>query len=234
MSEVALAALTEGPWGTLVWGGCRPVVNRVLFALAEANDPSPYWLDIQDPSEGAEDGGPVRLGWIRPDHLYLTAGLDEARPQESLGNLAIGNLVRSDEPGRTILKLAEFVRLPEVAQKVISLLGTDGAPHVISIANSDRIRDSFPLDPAEVRHVFDAFLDAHLHPFFSVTGPGTERRWASDFVFEVTATGLDRWKDGALVCEKAPGGSPFRPGGAYPLHAVPAIARALGDSTPAP
>ena len=222
-----LRSLTREPRATFLWGLCRPVVNRVLFAFARANDPEFYWLDLRDRNAPRDPGDPVERGWVPEDHLFLTDHPEEARPQDALGNLALLSVVRSDEPEKVLTRLSDFLRLPSVAQEIIARVGATDEPHVLVIANADRVRPYYPTSPDGVRPVLTPFLDNRVFPIFCASSPPGEGRWAFDFVLKVEAANLDDARSGSLRCESAPEGTPFRPGEATPLGSIPDIARAL-------
>ncbi len=228
MIEFDPRTLTRRPWGTLVWGENRSVVNRVLWALVTANDPGAYWLEIRTETDDPSDReGPADLHWVPAHRLLVTRGLVTVVPQDAVDKLAMATVVRADEPARDLLRLSDFLRLPAAAQELIAQLGSDTGARSIAIANTDRVRDHFPADSRQVRPVFERFLESHLHPFFSVAGHGTERRFASDFVFEAQASDLAHWKEGRFVCEKAPRGSSLTPGDSVPLTEISGISAAL-------
>lgn len=220
--------LTRGPWGTLVWGESRVVANRVLWALVTANDSAAHWLEIRTKEDDPSDRqGPADLHWVPSDRLLVARELGTVVPQDAVANLALMTVIRADEPARELLRLSDFLRLPSAAQDLISQLGSNAGARSIAISNTDRIRDYFPADSRQMRPVFERFLEAHLHPFFSVVGQGTERRFASDFVFEVQAADLAHWTEGKLLCESAPRDSALSPGDSVPLKEIPEISAAL-------
>ncbi len=220
--------LTRGPWSTLVWGANRAVVNRILWALVSANDPAAHWLEIRtgegDPSDRE---GPADLHWVPAHRLLVARELGSVVPQDAVANLALMTIIRTDEPAHELLRLSDFLRLPSAAQDLISQLGSTAGARSIAISNTDRIREYFPRDSRQMRPVFDRFLESHLHPFFSVVGQGTERRFASDFVFETQAGDLAHWKEGKLLCEKAPKDSSLSAGDSVALEEIPEISAAL-------
>jgi hypothetical protein len=226
---VDLGVLTRRPWATFLWGDSRPVINRVLYALARANDPSPYWLDIRSEGEATPGPGPVELGWIPEDHLFVTRQPAEARPQNRIDEFALWSVVRADEPMKVVARLSDFLRLPSIAQEIIAEMGSAPGAHVVAVANSDRVRAYYPTVPEGIRPVLTPFLDAGLYPFFGATSTPGEARWAFDFVFEVRAARLSSWESGWLVCEKAPVDTPFRRHETIPLRAVHEIAGALRE-----
>jgi hypothetical protein len=225
----SLSALSRGPWATFLWGDPRSVINRVLYALVVANDSSPYWLDIRGPADTPSEPGPVELGWIPPDRLFLTGEPAEARPQNAIGNLALSSLVRGDESPQDLSHLSDFLRLPPIAQEIVSRLNRTEMCHVVAIANGDRVRRDYPTTIEGVRRVIEPFLAAPILPFFSATPPPGEGRWAFDFVFEVRAKSLAHWREGLLVPEKAPPGVGFAVGRPIPLRSLPQLAVAFRD-----
>ena len=222
--SLELRSFGRPPSATFLWGGSRPVLLRVLYALVRANDPDFYWLDIRGPADPSAEPGPVELGWIPDSSLFLTREASEARPQDALGNLAMWTIVRSDEPETVLAQVSDFVRLPPIAQDILSRLGLDGRTRAVAIANSDRVREYYPTTPQGVRPVLDAFLGAQVLPFFAAQGTPGEGRWAFDYVFEVRARDVAHWKDGVLVPEKAPPGTGFRIGQGQSLASAPDIA----------
>ena len=220
----SLSSLSRRAWATFLWGDSRPVLNRVLFAMVQANDSSPYWLDIRGPANVVSEPGPVELGWIPRDRLFVTGESSDARPQHSGSSPHLSSLVSSDEPPQELSKISDFLRLPPIAQEIVSRVERTQTCHVVAIANSDRVRSEYPMDVEGVRHVIEAFLAAPILPFFCATSPPGPGRWAFDFVFELRAKDLRSWRDGVLVPERAPAGTGFTVGEPIPL---PSIAEVL-------
>ena len=226
----SLTALSRRPWATFVWGDSRPVLNRVLFAMVRANDSSPYWLDIRGPANVASEPGPVELGWISQDRLFLTGQPSDARPQHVGGNPQLLTLVSPEEPAPVLASISDFLRLPPIAQEIVSRVERTQTCHVVAIANSDRVRFEYPMNVQGVRRFIDAFLAAPILPFFCATSPPGPGRWAFDFVFEIRANDLTSWREGVLVPEKAPAGTGFPIGQPIPLPSIPEMSRAFRTS----
>jgi hypothetical protein len=226
----ALSSLGRGSWATFLWGDSRPVLNRVLFAMVSANDSSPFWLDIRGPAHATSEPGPVELGWIARNRLFLTAEPSEARPQSAADLLTISSVIRADEPPQVLTQFTDFLRLPPIAQEIVSRVERTETCHAIAIANSDRVRRDYPTTVDGVRRVIDVFLAAPILPFFSATSPPGLGRWAFDFVFEVRAKGLPSWREGLLIPEKAPAESDFTVGRGVRLASIPEMVSAFRPS----
>ena len=215
----------RGARSTYLWGESRSVLSRVLFAMVHANDPDPLWLEIRGPGDVPAEPGPVELGWIPEERLFVTREPAEARPQDALGNLALFNVVRSDEPKRVIARLSDFLRLPPIAQEVVGHSGPTDRHRVVGIANTDRVRADYPNTVEGVRPVIEAFLAGGVVPFMAAISHPGEGRWAFDFVFEVRAKDLAHWREGWLVPEKAHPESGFGVGRPIRLGAIPEFSK---------
>jgi hypothetical protein len=199
---------------------------RVAFALAQINDPAPYWVDIRDETRKPDARSPVELGWIPEDHLYVVRE-SEARPRDADANMALWTVVRSDEPDSVIAGFTDFLRLPPVLQEAVSRTGDDAHRPVFVIANVDRVRQYYPKDVGGVRPILDAMVRAGVLPIFVAIGPPGPGRMAFDFVLEVRAGLSSDWRKGHLLCEKAPAASPLTSGSSYSLESVPEFTRVL-------
>ncbi|MCI4353569.1 MAG: hypothetical protein L3K14_09365 [Thermoplasmata archaeon] len=221
-----LARLPGGPFGTFLYGPSRTVLLRVAFAFARANDSRPYWVDVRDPNEFLDPPGPVELGWIPDDHLFVVSR-SEAKPQDAVSNLALWTVVRSDEPRSVIGGLTDFLRLPPPIQEALSRYGQESFRPVFVVANTDRVREYYPRNVPGVRAIIEAMIRGGVLPIFASQGLPGPGRLAFDLVFEVTAPDLAHWREGALRCEKAPEGTPFQPAERVPLESMPGVVAAL-------
>ena len=148
-------------------------------------------------------------------------------PSRPVPPAAIWRIVRSDDPEREVAPYADFLRLPPVTQKLIAGMAPTAGQRALAFANSDRVREYYPRKPEEVRPFIDAEIAAGVVPLYGLTGPSGPGRMALDFVLEVRTLDLRHWREGTLLCEKAPPASPFRSGEHYPLSSIPSVAAAF-------
>jgi hypothetical protein len=198
----------------------------VAYACARANDPHPYWVDVRDPEDAPDVQGPVELGWVPDDHLFVLSRT-EAKPQDAVSNLALWTIVRSDEPSSVITSLTDFLRLPTAIQDVLSRYGQESYRPVFVVANSDRTRSYYPRNVSGVRAIVDAMVSSGVTPIFAAVGPPGPGRAAFDCVFEVDVSDPAHWKEGNLVCERSFDGAPFRAEQRASLGSMPLVAAAL-------
>ncbi|HYB78426.1 MAG TPA: hypothetical protein VEG66_01520 [Thermoplasmata archaeon] len=231
-SSLDLSVLGRGNASTFLYGESRPVVNRLLYAMARAVDPNPIWVDLGPGSLGrGEDAGPVELGWVPHERLILAWDVDRARPQNAVGNMALSSVVRTDEPSDSVARLADFVRLAPIAQEVISRVDARAPRRALAVANSDRVRGDYPNTVDGVRPIVTALVEAPLCPLFGAQGVPGPGRMAFSYVFEVRAKDVVHWEDGTLRIEKAPPGSSSRVGHELALADITGV-RAVFETGP--
>ena len=217
----------------LVYGASKPLVRLTLFALASSVNPQFHWVEFGPRSVVRTPCDPVRLGWIPDDRLWLidppeVLGLDDAR-----GSLPISRLISVEEPAESLNHFAEFLRLPELAQQIISSQAPDGHPGVVVVTNPHHVADAFSSDRVL------SVLSVHERSGFSVMvghnetpGPGRE---LFDFVFRMQGDGdrLSDWKRHQLVCEKGITSGPLRARRPVRLDEIPLLDAVLSRARPA-
>ena len=211
----------QGPWVTVVWGDSRAAVHRVSYAIAHEIDPGFAWLDICNLTDEPLEPGPVELGWIPDGRLFITKRPSEARPQRPVSPGVIWQVVRSDNPEHELATFRDFLQLPEVTQKIVSMGGPASGRRAVVFGNAERVREYYPKSLEEIRPFFAAEVASGLVPIYGVTGPSGPARMAADCVFEVQTPDLRHWREGALHCEKAPSGASFLAGDRTPLTSEP-------------
>jgi hypothetical protein len=214
--SIELRDLAAGPWAVFVHSPSRSAALRVGFGLARARDPNPTWVEIRDPSAAIDPPGPAELGWIPEDRLFLATPGD-ARPEHGVANMALWNVVRSDEPSATVAGLADFLRLPTIVQDAVSRVGSENPRPVLVVANTDRVRSAYPRDAPGIRPFLDAMLGASVLPIFLSLDPAGPGRMAFDVVLEIRSPDAHQWRSASLVCEKAPADSTLPVGDPVPL-----------------
>jgi hypothetical protein len=214
-----------GPTTVFVGGSSRPIVNSVAFAVAEAIDLTPFWLDVRDSRARDEGPDPGSMGWIPPDRLFVSQdghGLEE----EVDGAMeALWTIVRSDEPASVLSNLTDFLRLPELIQEILSATSPTGTPKAMVAANSDRVTHLFPRTAEGLQRFLATLSASSLSIIAAHTGPDVPGRFGFATVFRVKADSPDQWMEGTIVCEKGIERGPLAVGRATRLSDVPGIAR---------
>lgn len=216
-------ALFEHANSVFVYGPCRPLVNLTLYALAEATNPGFHWLDIGVPGEQRLPTDPVKLGWVPEERLWLVDHPDQLRPNDLTANLALYGLIRSDEPPDSLVQISEFLRLPDLSQRILAYRPEDGRPGVLAVTNAHRAIAIYktarisPLLGVHTRAGFSVYVGYSDEP-----GPG---RKVFDYVFRLECEHLNEWQSGRLVCEKGISNGPLAEERAVPLPEIGLLAR---------
>lgn len=189
-----------------LWGGSRPVVNLVLYAMAARLDPEFSWVHVSD--RGGTDALDLLLNgrWKHPtvDSIDLHASELLPTPLEHQATLE-GLLL--DSADAEVDRLRAFVALPRTVQRIVSRHVPDVRPRVIAIPNADRLTDLYAHRAEQLTDALSALAGASVSILVGrADGPGPLRS-RFDYVLEVEAEGLDRWSDGRLVVEHTPAGS---------------------------
>ena len=217
------AGLFSRPSSVLVHGPSRASINLALFALAESTTPEFQWVDIGVPGEERVASDPVRLGWIPHERLWLVDRPESLRPDDLAANLALFGLIRSDEPPASLAQVTEFLRLPELSQRILALRPEDGRPGALAVTNAQRVMAMFPT------HRVPPILAVHQNAGFSLfvgyadtAGPGQN---LFDFVFYLDCENVSEWRRSHLVCTKGISTGPLREARAVPLEQIPVFAK---------
>lgn len=216
--------LRAAPRIPVVWSASRDVLNRVLFGLARAVSPSPYWVEFRGRQGEPDPPGPADLRWVEPDHLFNIGSLFETPSKDAPPTVEFALISFLRDPSAE--PIAQTMRLTPVTRPLGTTPEASGPLSVVAVANVDRIDQLYPETPRAMQAVVRAFLRAGVVPFFSTLRP-TKRRAAADFVFQVAAPGLGEWKTGTLTCEKAPEGLSWRTGDSLPLTRFSTVSAAL-------
>jgi hypothetical protein len=214
----------------LVYGADRDLVNLVLYALAEEVSPGFRWLQVRAPGEPVSAWDPVTMGWIGSERVWSIDALDGLEPDHARANAAIFELVRSDEPPATLQRLADFLRLPETLQRIVSELSPSTAPHLLVVANSDRIAGAIP--DATIGPILDALEWARCSLFAGFVGSNPPANAHFTHVVRVDGDSPARWQEARIHFERESLFKGARLGGAASPLDLPSVARVFRRASP--
>jgi hypothetical protein len=207
----------------LVYGSDRDLVNLVLYALADEVSPRFRWLEVRTPDEPSSAWDPVRMGWIGPERVWSIDAVEGLALDHVRANAAIFELVRSDEPPVTLQRLADFLRLPETMQRIVGELSPASAPHLLAVANADRVAGSIP--DSTLGPILDALEWARCSLFAGFVGPNPPANAHFSHVVRVAGGSPARWQETQLYFEREALFEGSRLGGAASPLDLPAVAR---------
>jgi hypothetical protein len=224
--------LSERPTSTFLYGRSRPLVNLLLYALAEKENAGFHWLDIRTPQEESEELDPAQLGWIDEKHLWKVDRLDAFTPNNVPANAALFELVRDDEPPETLARLSDFLRLPDAMQQILAEPPAGGGPGVLAVANAHRTADAFPV--STLAPILEALRWAGYSLLVGFAGSPPAVRAEFDRVIRVDGSGPGTWTTAELVLEAGPSMVGLASEGTARLVDLPFVARVLRRALPGP
>ena len=216
------------PNSVIVYGPARSLVNLTLFAFAEATNPQFQWVDIGLPGEESVPSDPVTLGWVPEERLWRVDRPESLRPDDLTANLALFGLIRSDEPPAALAHVAEFLRLPDLSQRILASRSPNSTPNVVAVTNSQRVMSTFP--PKRIVGILNVHLQAGFSVLVGAAEAGTEGKSLFDFVFRIDADGPNSWSTAQLVCERGIHSGPLTDGRPVRLEEIPLLAAVLSQA----
>ena len=203
-----------------VWGTSRPIVNRVVFSLARSLDATPLWLEML---ERGEEPDPLRLGWVPRERLYLSERPEDMEPARAVGNLALWNIVRFDEPASLLARLTDFVRLPPLVQEALAASTTGPRLRALAVGNADRVEHLFHDRSEELQWLIQYLRESSLCLVVGATTPPGVGRAAFDYEFRVEGVSMEEWRSATIVCDRCALGGACPVGRAQPLARIPGL-----------
>ncbi len=222
--------LAQPPISVFVYGPSSPLVNLVLFALAEEANASFHWLDIRKSGDQPPQYDPARLGWIDERRSWTADPFDAFAMENARANAALFELVRADEPSATLVRLTEFLRLPDTMQKILSEAPVAGKPGVLAVANAQRTATAFP--SATLSPILDAMAWAGYSLFVGFAGAPPSARRNFSYVLRIDGESPERWRESTLTLEGDLPMGAIAARESRPLSTLPFAARVLRRAIP--
>jgi hypothetical protein len=163
---------------------------------------------------------------VIPREQLIMVSPDELVPDDFRGNVALGGLARSEAEEESVRRFADFLRLPDQTQRLISQLPPEGPSPVLVLSGAHRLA---PLYSAEavgptVRRIVEfggsvliIWADARV-----------EARFQFDHVLHLTGGEPKNWKEAVLTVEKGWSAGPLTTGAELRLADLPTVASVLG------
>lgn len=188
------------PENVLVYGDSRAMVNLVLYALAEDTTPRFHWLDIRPESESPAEWDPARMGWLKESHSWVADPRGGLSPDDTLGNAAIFELIRSDEPPEVLTRLTDLLRLPPMIRHIVEAISASGEPNLLAVANVDRVSAAIP-EPA-LAPIVAAFAWLRCSLFVGYAASRAPRMEEFTTVLRIDGTSPYRWHEARVHFER--------------------------------
>jgi len=229
VSVVSLGSTFSRPISVVVRGSNRPLLNWVALALATEANPQFIWNDVRLRGEKLSDLDPLARDLIPTDRLNIAVPTAFV-PDHAAASTPTSGVIRDDEPSDNIRLLKEFLRLPQGAQRLLSMPPAGDRPTVLVLSNAHRLVAVYPSET--LAPVLTTLTGAGVTLIMTFADAGPESHRAFDVALEVEGNDPKEWRGAVIRVEQGPLEGPLRPGSRYPLGdfqpAAGLLARELG------
>jgi len=217
----------DRPTSVFISGGNRSLLNWVALAFAAESNPEFVWTDVRLHGESLAASDPLAQGRV-PDARLSVVFAEELVRNDEAAKIALGGVVRADEPPENVMRLVDFLRLPTHTQRQISKLPKEGPPMVFVLSNSHRMAALYP--PGTVRPVVRAIVAAGVILIQTFADASPEGRFDYDTVLHIEGDDNGSWKTATIRVEQAPPSSRLTVGSVQRLSDFPPISTVLNGT----
>lgn len=178
----------------------RVRLDQLAARVAHYLDERFLWLDFQDPHRPDERRVRELEYLLGPGHLRCVYDSGRVRGNDPAANHGFWSLIRPDEDEKVIEQITDFVRLPELLQRLLEEVGARPAPRALVLANVERLSSLTSLGPSYFRSMNRALNRAGVTTIGTECGRGAAQRYGFDFELMPAPPAAGRPSPEALVC----------------------------------
>ena len=205
-------------------GSGRSLLNWVAYALVADHPGGFLWGHVQLEGEVLEDSDLLKSPLI-PRERLITVSPRELMRDEVAGNIVVGGLVRSEQGDESVRSLADFLRLPNQTQEMISRLPSGDPRPVLVLSGAHRLASLYPMEAVgpTVRSIVE-------------TGGSMLLVWADapvagrqefERILHLKGDEPPKWRNAVLTVERGWPTGPLQTGAKVHLRDVSSIASVL-------
>ena len=168
-----------------IWGGTAGERAEVAWAIARRIDAEPYWLQIELASEPHDRAEYAVVDRVPPEHRFLLDP-EEMAPQTDQGNIAAWFLRTDVGAAERLNRLADFTRLPLLAQRLLGGRSAYSPTKALVIANSDRLNAFYPQHEGGIRPFVEAFNEYATTLILTVADAPNENSRDIDYLVQLS------------------------------------------------
>jgi len=184
-----------------IWGGSPAERATLAWTIARRIDPEPYWLQIELASEPHDSAEYAVVEKVPSEHRFHL-NPEEMVPQSGEGNVATWFLRTDLGAGERLNHLADFTRLPLLAQQLLGDRSAYSPTKALVLANSNRLNAFYPQQEGGIRPFIEAFNEYAATPIFTVTAPPHENSHDIDYLIHLTEIDRGGQKMTRATCEQ--------------------------------
>lgn len=183
-------------------------VNLAAYAIAASSERLLLWLDPPKSPPDPHDASGRVLGQLVDDgHHYLLRSPTELAPAPGVGDLSRWVVARPGSPDHDVGRLDDFLRLPEMVQRLLTEASGERRGLVLLLTNGDRISGFYPEDATSTQVYLRALKEMATKLVVGTTGLARTDRSVFDHIFRISRAVSGHWREARLTAEK--GGAPL-------------------------
>ena len=207
-------------------GSSRPLLNWVAYSLVVNHAGGFLWGHVRLEDEVLEENDPLNRQII-PRERFISVSPEELVPDDFRANVALGGLARSDAEEDSVRRFADFLRLPDQTQRMISELPREGPAPVLVLSGAHRVAPRYT--PGAVGPTLRRVIEFGGSVLIVWAEARVEARFQFDHVLHLTGEDPKTWQDAVLTVEKGWSTGPLTTGAKLRLGDIPSVARVLGS-----
>lgn len=138
-----------------IWGGTPGTRTKLASVIAHRVDAEPYWLQIELASEPHDPEEYAVVDRVPSSHRFLLDP-EEMAPQAGHSNVATWFLRTDVGAGERLNHLADFTRLPLLAQRLLEGRSAYSPTKALVISNANRLQGLYPQEEGGIRPFIEA------------------------------------------------------------------------------
>lgn len=199
------------------------LIPWVLYGLAHAGSPRFHWVQLEDPAPAPVS--PAEMGWIPPDCRWTLPEADLRGSSTAAEPRGLASLLQRDDDGEAAARLLGFLRLPDIAQRILSEPPPAGRSGVLVVPNAQRADGVCPWFAAAP--LIELLAGSGYSLVVGCSGAPSTGRAAFATILRLEESSAGHWQDARLICEKGAAPVPLRSGTSARLVEIPYLATVL-------
>ncbi|HYB79062.1 MAG TPA: hypothetical protein VEG66_04795 [Thermoplasmata archaeon] len=173
----------------------------LAWALAHRIDAEPYWLQIELASELHDAAEYSIVDQVPSEHRFLLHP-EEMAPQTGASNVATWFLRTDVGAGERLHHLADFTRLPLLAQQLLEGRSAYSPTKALVIANSNELEGFYPQEAGGIRPFIEAINEYATTLILTTSVNPSPNAQDLDYLFHLTEIDRGNRKVARVICEQ--------------------------------
>ncbi len=209
------------PFSYYVWSRSRRAGHVLAYAIAKFADPAFRWMTIRELATEPS----VEEAWVErllPKARIIPPFSDaEFVTEPRVPRGTFDSLIRPEGAVAERTALDHFFLLPQRLQLILDESDNPPGPRVVVVANTNRVRQFYPVNPDRLRAYTDVFPRNGFSMITTSIPPPYEGRHGFNIVLRLNVESTEEWRTAHLAVEKGLPSGEFRTGATFSSEQLP-------------